>query len=192
MSREAFMELPAEERVGRTRSALAKGVPLFESWLELDPAVSVEWSPRAAQAAIMLEGASSVADLGCGHMQLKRYLRPDQFYVPVDLVGREVRTIVFDFNRDRLPHIDADYFAALGLLEYIYDIDGFLRDLRVNFVGGVASFFTRNGTTESYRVSNGWVNHHTLDELRSLLIATGFGIYDEREWRKDHYLFLLK
>ena len=191
MAVEAWMNLSLAERIKVTREAQTRMVPLVERWSTLDRDVSDAWSPRAAFAARMLSDAESIADLGCGHMLLERFLRPDQRYVPVDLVARCSRTVVCDFNRDQLPALGVTHFAALGLLEYIYNLDSFLRAVRGQFVGGVATFYVCRGTTETERLGAGWVNHHTEQEIRQVLEATGFTIQEAFEWASSHLMFRL-
>ena len=191
MPQEAFSKLPVAKRIELTQEARAAGVPLTQRWRELDLAVSEQWCMRAKAAAPLLADAQSVADLGCGHMLLESCLRPSQGYVPVDLVARDSRTIVTDFNAELLPKIAATHFAALGLLEYLYRLDDFLCQLSQAFTSGVASFFARRDVLEDARLANGWVNHQTEDEIRDLFRRSGFMIQHAVEWQPAHWLFRL-
>jgi hypothetical protein len=189
---EAFAQLPEVERVALTLTAKEKGVPLVERWRELELATSKAWFHRSRRAAKWLEDAGSVADLGCGHMLLESCLRADQAYIPVDFLARDERTVVVDFNRPPIPELGATHFAALGLFEYLYDLDGFLRSLRAGFKAGVASFYTRRpDVPQARRLSNGWVNHHTDGEFRALLGDAGFTISRVFEFQPAHFLFRL-
>jgi hypothetical protein len=185
------MQSPFAERIALTTKARESGTPLLERWRNLEPEVSKSWKPRSEAAAPLLADAASVADLGCGHMMLESSLQPGQIYIPVDLVARDDRTIVCDFNRESLPDTAATHFAALGLLEYIYDLQKFLFALRKPFVGGVATFYTRRDTTEEQRLSNGWVNHHTEDEILAIFKSSGFTVGNQIEWQPAHFLFRL-
>jgi len=189
---EAFYQLPEVERVALTLSAKAKGVPLADRWRQLELDTSKAWLHRARRAGKWLGDAGSVADLGCGHMLLEACLRPDQTYVPVDFVPRDDRTVVVDFNAQPIPQLGATHFAALGLFEYLYDLEGFLRSLRTSFKGGVASFYTRRpDIPETRRLANGWVNHQTDREIRALLDSAGFTISRTLEFQPAHFLFRL-
>jgi hypothetical protein len=187
---EAFAKLPAAERLQLTRRARAEGVPLVDRWRQLDLAVSREWLPRARLAAEWLTETRSVADLGCGRMLLETCLRPGQIYIPVDFLPRDSRTVIVDFNAELLPGIPATHFAALGLLEYIYRLESFLRWLRAGFEGGVASFATRRAPVRR-RLANGWVNHQTEDEIRGLFGRCGFILRNVAEFQPGHFLFQL-
>jgi hypothetical protein len=189
---EAFISLSVEERITLTLKARESGTPLTERWRQLDLAVSREWSERCRQAAKWLTDANAVADLGCGQMLLESYLRRGQTYVPVDFLPRDTRTTIVDFNAQPLPELGASHFAALGLLEYIYDLDGFLGALRRNFRSGVASFFVRWSTVpEERRLGHGWVNHHTRDEIVATFVRAGFKVSRRFQYRPAHFLFRL-
>ncbi len=189
---EAFAELPEVERVALTLTAKARGVPLVERWRELELSTSKAWFHRSRRAAKWLEDAGSVADLGCGHMLFESCLRSDQTYIPVDFLARDDRTVVVDFNREPLPKLAATHFVALGLFEYLYDLEGFLRSLRSGFEAGVASFYTkRPEVPQARRLSNGWVNHQSDEEFRRLLGDAGFTISQEFEFQPAHFLFRL-
>jgi hypothetical protein len=192
MPDEGFASLPAAERVRLTRQARAADVPLVERWQQLDLAVSEDWLPRARLAANWLAEARSVADLGCGRMLLETCLGRDQNYVPVDFLPRDNRTMVVDFNKFPLPRIAATHFAGLGLLEYLYRLERFLRWLRAGFAGGVVSFSCRSSAPRQRRLANGWVNHHTEPEIRALLQRSGFTVRDALEFRPAQLLFLLE
>jgi hypothetical protein len=189
---ESFAQLPEIERVALTLNAKADGVPLVDRWHQLELSTSKAWLHRAKRAGRWLADARSIADLGCGHMLLETCLRPDQTYLPVDFLPRDDRTVVVDFNTQPIPPLAATHFAALGLFEYLYDLDGFLRSLRASFKGGVASFYTRGvDIHESRRLANGWVNHQTQADIRALLTDAGFRISRALEFQPAHFLFRL-
>lgn len=187
----AWHELAEAERAALTLKARSESVPLVDRWTQLDVTVSKKWLPRAKIAAELLTEARSVADLGCGQMLLETVLRADQVYIPLDLVRRDSRTIIVDFNSEPIPQINATHFAALGLLEYLYSLEDFLVRLRTQFKSGVLSFFARHATTEVNRLSHGWVNHQTEDEFRRLVMDSGFAIRHAVQYQPAHLLYLL-
>ena len=87
-------------------------------WSELRRDFGEEWLDRATAAAAWLADASSVTDLGCGTMSLERCLRPEQRYVPVDLLPRDERTLALDLNKspdiERLPLFQV---CAVGIFD---------------------------------------------------------------------------
>lgn len=100
-----------------------------EQWAAIPEEKSERWARRAEFAGARLGAAGGVADMGCGLMTLERYLAPDTLYVPVDLVARDERTIVCDFNREPPPETGMPAAACLGLLGYLDDPERFLRAL---------------------------------------------------------------
>jgi len=61
----------------------------------------------------------SVADLGAGNMNLKKYLSQNTKYYPVDYKRRCDETIVCDFNKNEFPDIFADVYVLCAILYYI-------------------------------------------------------------------------
>src|SRR5713101_2126936 len=159
-----FYELSAEERISLTQAAVANRVPLMVLWTALNPDITDTWSSRAKIAAEWLADAKSVVDLGCGNMELEKFVCPDQLYIPIDLLPRDERTIGLDLNKDDLPQVSADGCAVLGVLEYMLDLSAFLTKLRARFPRVVTSFVhCEAGNTEESRLAMGWINH--LDQL---------------------------
>jgi hypothetical protein len=186
-----FYSLSATERGTLTRQALEKREPLKALWADLGPEFGEEWRNRASAAAVWLTAASSVVDLGCGSMKLEECLRPEQIYMPVDLVKRDERTLVLDLNRSldiaRLP--DADACAMLGFLEYSYVPDELIAALRLRYQQVVATFSVLSGETPEWRLEQGWVNHFTLSEVPRLFVRHGFRMMREHHFRGRQYMF---
>ncbi len=174
---EPFYALSASDRVELTREARRNGQPLMARWASIEPDFGNRWEPRAAQAAEWLGGAASVADLGCGTMNLERYLRADQAYVPVDVVARDERTLVLDLNVTsdlaRLPAADA--CALLGVLEYCYALEDAVEAIGATYAQVVSSFNVAfEGQSHDARLEHGWVNDCTRDEIVDLFGRHGF------------------
>lgn len=166
-------------------------------WAQVQADFGDRWQPRAELAAEWLAGANSVADLGCGSMNLERCLRPGQSYVPVDVARRDERTIILDFNRApdlaRLPPADA--CALLGVLEYCYEPSGLLRALRGTYRQVIATFNAGHAAESlEMRLGHGWVNHYSHGELLELFADHGFAVSREHlfEGRRREYLFDLR
>jgi len=144
---------------------------LIDVWGELAPVQADNWSPRAQIAAEMLHGVSSVADIGCGLMTLKKYLPKDVQYIPVDCISRSEDTIVVDLNQKPLPPIMADAAAALGLMEYLFDVSGFLQQL-LQFEISVITY-NLSDSKEAYERPTMWVNALTRHDIESLFQDAG-------------------
>ncbi len=99
--------------------------PLFSKPAEFDEA----WKARIAHLASFIDSPGPVLDIGCGMMWLEPLLARGNKYIPIDYVRRDDRTVVVDLNAQPLPAIDAEFAFMSGVLEYIQDVPGFLRQL---------------------------------------------------------------
>ncbi len=189
---EQFYSLTADQRIALVRNAVAAGRPLMMRWARIAPNFGDKWQTRAAAAAEWLGTASSIADLGCGTMNLAHCLRPGQRYVPVDLARRDERTLVLDLNNAadlaRLPAADA--CALLGVLEYIYRPGQLVAALHRRYRQVVAAFnILRDDECTEDRLGDGWVNHFTRKELLELFADHGFASVRDRVFsgkRREH------
>lgn len=169
-----------DERSALVRAAVQEKRTLLERWANLTEQEASGWSARAAMAAKWLAGFDSVADFGAGPMHLERYLRPGQSYVPLDVVARDQRTIVCDFNTTSPPETGAEAAACLGLLEYLFDPLAFLRALRQHYRHAVVSYCVSDSPdAPENRLQHAWVNAFSTAELRVQLEEAGWRILDE-------------
>lgn len=193
---EAYYLLEREQRIALTRRAREQGVPVMALWADLPEGLGQIWERRTALAGSWLAGAAAVADVGCGTMDLERWLEPSQHYHAVDVVPRDARTLVLNLNDpadlERLPAADA--CALLGVLEYCYKPELLFANLRPTYPRIVMSFnvLDEDRPLES-RLEHGWVNHFTFRELAALWSRHGFAaVRDHRfEGRRREYLFEL-
>ncbi|MGH9720880.1 MAG: hypothetical protein ACRD8O_11760 [Bryobacteraceae bacterium] len=129
-------------------------------------------------------------DLGCGAMALERFLPTGCTYSPCDLVRRDERTQVCDFNRGQFPDASRATFAAvLGVLEYVHDWQGFLRKLRGLNLPAVITYCPAD-LSGLDRAALGWVNHADLKALVDALHEAGFSIRTSQ--RIDAHQVLLR
>jgi hypothetical protein len=188
---QAFFLLPAAERAAITSEARRRFEPVMMLWSELRRDFGEEWLDRATAAAAWLADASSVTDLGCGTMSLERCLRPEQRYVPVDLLPRDERTLVLDLNKsadiERLPPSEA--YAVLGFFEYSYAPDELIAMLRRRCLKVVTTFSMLTEETPEQRLELGWVNHFTRDEFVELFARHGFAVIREQYVHGRQYMF---
>lgn len=170
-----FYDRPEAERVEMTRDSIARRRTVMERWEHLDHKESRPWAVRAEKAAAFLGDCASVADLGCGTMGLRPFLAPGTRYVPVDVVSRGEGTVVLDLNREPLPDLDVDGHAALGLLEYLFDVPALLRAVPRRFV----TSYVASDLDASNRLAHAWVNGYTVAEMETLFRDAGWRILDE-------------
>jgi len=133
------------------------------------------WESRNALIASYIAPYSSVMDLGCGEMRLAQHLREGCTYQPVDLVMRSPDTIVCDFNRGEFPpNRKYDVIVCSGLIEYIYDLDGFIRKIVSSGTRAIITYSSVDAFPErSLRLQNGWVNSLSGDALIALFHQHG-------------------
>ncbi len=133
------------------------------------------WNERARLAADFIPAGATVLDLGCGRMALEGFLPPGCRYTPCDIVRRDERTLVCDFNEQPIPRPPgATHITTLGVLEYIHDWRGFLRQLREFGLPVVLSYCPTDFTAHLDRPAHGWINHLSLRELCEGFSEAGF------------------
>ena len=71
----------------------------------------------------------SVVDYGAGQMYLKRFLRSDVQYFPVDYIRRFDETIVCDLNTGIFPELRTDAAICNGVLEFLVTPDELLKHI---------------------------------------------------------------
>jgi hypothetical protein len=124
-------------------------------------------------------------------MTLERHLPVGCTYVPVDVVARDERTRVCDFNRDGVASVGgASIVAVLGVLEYVFDVPAFLRGLSAYGVPVVLSYCPVDLAPDVDRGALGWVNHLSRQALIEGL--NGAGLHVRAEQRIDRLQLLLK
>lgn len=141
----------------------------------LDPA----WEDRAQIAAQFVPAGSRVLDLGCGNMALQRFLPYGCSYQGCDLVARDARTIVCDFNAGQFPTEaanNADIVVILGVLEYIHDVEAFFTHLRSTNHDVVLSYCATDLSGPADRASLGWKTNFSFLDLAELVDRHGFRI----------------
>jgi hypothetical protein len=160
-----------------------------ESWAALD----TKWERRTQLAAEWLRGERVVADIGCGLMTLEGFLPKSSTYVPMDVVRRDARTIIFDLNKDRIPAVACDAAVLLGVLEYVDDLGSVLAQLR-RFPKTLLSYNHISLNDLLWKAGLRpklvtWRNRHTKSSLRRLLRSSGLQIMRERMIRVGEKLY---
>jgi hypothetical protein len=179
-----FYDLSEQARVAVTEQAMSAKTTLVSRWSALALAEATPWGRRAAVAAEMLGPVRSVADIGCGLMTLEQHLGPDVRYIPVDVVRRDERTLVCDLNAGPLPVLGAEAAACLGIIEYLFDADALLWNLRRQCAACVVSYNPLEVDAKrepAPRRAHGWVNDFSASELEALFTAAGWAVEGVRE-----------
>jgi hypothetical protein len=145
-------------------------------WLNLKES----WTDRIELMARFIKPGSSVLDMGCGTMALKKYLPPGCSYQSCDVAARESATIVCDFNKNEYPPVKQyDYVFCSGVLEYIHDVPGFLKELRKYSDTVIVSYVaTKSNNRKRIRKRRGldWVNHYNFFEIIVVVLRSGYTV----------------
>jgi hypothetical protein len=167
-----YGELQPEERKARTGSLMRERDSDVERWSNSDNLLS-SWSERAKIVAALLAPPGIVLDLGCGKMDLEKFLKSGITYKPSDIVLRDDRTIVCDLNNGEMPQTEATVVTMLGVLEYIYEPEKLLAQLAAQWSRVIITYCPADLDGVRERDAHGWVNALTSSGLVSAAEAAG-------------------
>jgi len=165
---------PAEEELARRRAAVASGRTDLTRWLD-ETQYDAGWQERAIRAVELANGCRWFCDIGCGPQFLRRLLPPGSVYLPADLRRWTPDTVEIELNAGRLPvsYLElSDVCFLLGVLEYLVNVEGFLRAIapRVELI--VFSYNPVELVPED-RAAMGWLNALTRSELEGVFGRAG-------------------
>lgn len=139
------------------------------------------WTNRNLEISKRISNDSNVLDLGCGSKDLLNYINP-ALYVGVDYHNADV---IIDFNKDfKLPPGKWDYIVCSGVLEYLYDIDKFLKIVSMVPSTYIFSYWKKH---YSLREPNN-LPPYTMEDFISSL-SKRFNIIETFAWR-GHNIYL--
>lgn len=93
-------------------------------------AMEPPWDERSRLMAQLVPPGTVVFDFGAGRQALRDRLPPGCRYLPIDCIPTTPDTFVVDYNVEcRFPEVDADVAFMSGFLEYVVDVEAFLRAL---------------------------------------------------------------
>ena len=132
------------------------------------------WAERIDAMARYVPLGSSVMDLGCGPMWLKKS-RPDLVYTGVDYTFRGVGSIVADFNHKQFPSKQCDVAFISGCLEYETYPEWFITQATQIANRCVISYCVIDiHDNVAGRRRAGWVNDLSKADIERLLHAKEF------------------
>jgi len=170
-----FFALAPEERIRRTAAlAQASGTDM-DRWSDkrnLDP----RWAERARRAAGWIQPAWRVLDLGAGAQLLRHFLHDGCEYIPSDVIARTNDTLVADLNQHQFPSGNFDAVVALGVLEYIHDLEWLLARMREASPVAIVSYSASRDGLLAPRLGLGWMNHLALPDVYRLIGSVGWTV----------------
>lgn len=144
-----------------------------------------QWDERTRMMAAMVPPGASVLEFGSGREVLGGMLPEGCYYQPSDIVARSERTLVCNLN-ESFPALDRkwDYIVFSGVLEYIHDLPGLLKQVRANCHQCLLSYApTDQLQCMTTRMQSGWVNHFTSQEIAQMLREAGFEEIGQKRWQ---------
>jgi tetratricopeptide (TPR) repeat protein/polysaccharide pyruvyl transferase WcaK-like protein len=139
-----------------------------------------DWDRRAGIAAGWIPDGSVVLDLGCGAMSIEAMLPDNCQYLPCDVVARDDRTRVCDFNKGEYPDPEsATIITTLGVLEYLHEPESFIRHLADYKLPVVMSYCILEYSHGWDRNALGMANHLRHEELLGMIESQGLEIEDQ-------------
>jgi hypothetical protein len=171
-----FFDQKDTVRIALTERAIHERRTLTERWAALAPPEAASWDKRAAVAATWLADVDSVLDLGCGLMTLEGYLKPGITYYPSDVIPRDHRTLVYDYNEQLPLPVQPDAVACLGLLTYLFDPAGLLSAISIYSTAVISYCITDAPDAPYQRRANGWVNDFDRATMERMFAEAGWRI----------------
>ncbi len=138
---------------------------------------STSWEERSRAAAELISTGSTVLDLGCGRMSLRRFLPSGCRYFPADLPEWSAEVIPVDLEAGEFPSGRYDYVVILGVLEYLANPAAVIA-AAADHTGTLIASYGHPGpqSTLSQRRNALWINDFNEDDLRILFRSAGWAI----------------
>ena len=121
----------------------------------------------------------TLLDLGCGDLILSRHLSGKLKYTPADIYKRSDDCIVLDLNKNEYPASFYGVIAAIGVIEYVNDVEGFFASLSAKCEALVCTYSPSEGNPGRHAH---WHNNMTGEDFLSLAV----GFYDLQELFRMH------
>jgi hypothetical protein len=173
MSETKALDRTREERRQDTIATIRQKRTLTEVWAKATGDHPL-LDNRAMAAAKFIALNSRVMDIGCAAMLIEKYLPLGCTYLPLDCVPRDERTTICDLNADPVPDLNADVAVVLGVLEYLFHVPKFLKQVHKVAPTLVLSYHPFDRDPGRDRLSMLWNNSLNSGELIALLRYAGY------------------
>lgn len=146
------------------------------------------WGHRSEVVSHLINEGEVILDIGCGTMYLEKCLPLSCKYIPCDIVKRDSRTYVLDFNKDELPNIEGiTTITLLGVVEYMIDVKKFLISCKKYNARIMMSYTIVEYAHRDLR----WFNCYSKQDLYEIFHEAGYELKMERWIDADQWLFEL-
>lgn len=124
------------------------------------------------------EDCTSLLDLGCGEMHIRKFMKPGIIFYGCDYKKRDKDTIVCDLSQNEFPHINVDCIFIAGVLEYLVN----WKDVLIASTEHCNQILMCYSTIEAApKRDQIWVNTISFDEIVEFMKKYNFVLrYKER------------
>lgn len=124
----------------------------------------------------------SVADLGCGNMDLKKYINKNVKYIPVDYFPHDETTIICDLDSGIYPNIKVDAIVMGAILEHIRNFESLVKWVCNSVDKEIILSYTpiEYLSDINIRMKHGCKNHMSVDELIQLFETNNMKLEDSK------------
>ena len=138
-----------------------------------------DWSERSQKLSEFIsDDSTSILDVGCGEMHIRKYLKKGVKYYGCDYKKREEGTLICDLSIGEFPDVDVCTCFMAGVLEYLQNWKDVLKNMSLHCNQIVMSY----STSEEAEVRDPrWVNHISEAELVGCLESCGFRLKEKKK-----------
>lgn len=147
----------------------------IELWKNTATTEQPKWESRAKIIAHFIRSDDIVVDLGAGDRKLKKFIPQSCVYIPVDCTDELPGTFVVDFNKEfRLPDRPFTVIVSAGFMEYMADLESFMRQISES-CSGIYFLFTISYSKNLLPGKNGYQKLNAFrDEEEVLRFFRGY------------------
>ena len=128
----------------------------------------------------ILQSCTSLLDLGCGEMHIRKFLSETVNYYGCDYKKRDADTIICDLSKGEFPNIFVDTVFISGVLEYMTNWSDVLLKCVKCCRQIVLSYSTKETATERDPI---WVNCISENDIVDLLAENSFSLCDSEKYK---------
>ena len=138
-----------------------------------------DWSDRSQKLSEFIsDDCTSILDVGCGEMHIRKYLKKGIKYYGCDYKKREEDTLVCDLSIGEFPDVDVCTCFMAGVLEYLQNWKDVLKNMSLHCDQIIMSY----STSEEAEVRDArWVNNISEMELIRFLESCGFQLKEKKK-----------